>query len=347
MANPRVFGYLDTESRKSGQGGGRESGRAILLVSARCMENVYKGLVQQESSLQGIAMEMLGKSQGKEKTRGVRQKKDGTEESAYVLFTGMPPDLCCDNCRDTTHIGLSLSMLESPIDARSPSPSDSGSSDESCRAPDVNGKRKRGAWRVREHLQKAQTAIREWRRGIWERDFGDCLVGPEIIIDDEMLRRVAKQRRFVDSAVLAEEWDAYEAYGAEVLGVLIVVDREEDERKENARRAKVAKYAMTKLQNQAADRERALADRTNRPISSPYARAFIPGTGVFQYEVQSPAPTVSPFPTITNTFVPVSPDSPTPVDLSAVPGNFASLTWHHTTPQMMEKSTVAQTHRRK
>lgn len=127
-----------------------------------------------------------------------------------------------------------------------------GSDDENDDVPadELNGNNKRPMEkgigdRRGERLKRCREALTTWRRSCWKRLYSECCFGPDILLPDKTLTRLASRARIRSVADMDSElslpWDFAELHGTEVLRLLERTDEEwqgEDERRKEEKKAK-------------------------------------------------------------------------------------------------------------
>ena len=121
--------------------------------------------------------------------------------------------------------------------------------DEASGVVEPSGKRKqppRIGCRDKDRLQTCRQALMSWRAKIWQDEFSDCIWGPETIMSDAILTKLAKRARLQTVADIKKEipdWIWADEYAEAILGLLEPIDREWHEEKERLKRDEKAKKA--------------------------------------------------------------------------------------------------------
>jgi hypothetical protein len=121
--------------------------------------------------------------------------------------------------------------------------------DEAPEVVEPSGKRKqppRIGCRDKDRLQTCRQTLTSWRMKIWQDECSDCIWGPETILSDAILTKLAKRARLQTVADIKKEipeWIWADEYAEAILGLLGPIDREWHEEKERLKRDEKAKKA--------------------------------------------------------------------------------------------------------
>jgi hypothetical protein len=208
---------------------------------------------------------------------------------------------CCDLCilEKATHVPESLTPFESDIltlrerilSRKRPGYHTTQESSAGCLEDpiDVDAEPlrvRRGAGlgaRQGDRLQACRNALTSWRLATWERDFGDSILMPDVVLPQKLLTKIASQGRLKTVSDIKEhipDWVWADKYGQSVLDLLAPIDTtwiEESVQKKAENKAKRARISAEKKalrdENALAVARQATADRRAAEMAAAGYRA--------------------------------------------------------------------------
>lgn len=114
--------------------------------------------------------------------------------------------------------------------------------------------------RREERLGAARNALSRWCQAIWKTEYSHCIWGPEVLLPDTVLTKLASRARIKTISDIKNEvpeWLWVDEYGEAVLKLLEPIDaawHEENERKKTENKAKRAKVSADKRVKREEDR---------------------------------------------------------------------------------------------
>ena len=106
--------------------------------------------------------------------------------------------------------------------------------------------------RQKERLEASRNALMNWRHKTWKAAYTDCIWGPDVLLPDPILTKIATRARIQTISDIKNEmpeWIWVDEYGEAVLKLLEPIDqswREEIEQKKAENKAKRAKTSAEK-----------------------------------------------------------------------------------------------------
>jgi hypothetical protein len=114
--------------------------------------------------------------------------------------------------------------------------------------------------RRQERLEAARNVLSNWRRSVWKVQYSHCIWGPEILLPDTVLTKLASRAKIKTVSDIQREipeWLWTDEYGDIILRLLEPIDlawHEETERKKEENKAKRAKVTADKKVKREEDR---------------------------------------------------------------------------------------------
>jgi ribosomal protein L27 len=114
--------------------------------------------------------------------------------------------------------------------------------------------------RRQERLEAARNTLSNWCQTVWKLDYRHCIWGPEILLPDTVLTKLASRARIKSVSDIKKEvpeWLWADEYGATILRLLEPIDsawHDENERKKEENKAKRAKASADKKVKREEDR---------------------------------------------------------------------------------------------
>jgi hypothetical protein len=148
--------------------------------------------------------------------------------------------------------------------------------------------------RRQERLESARKALSNWCLTLWNAAYSHCVWGPEVLLPDTVLTKLASRARIKTISDIKNEvpeWPWADEYGDIVLKLLEAIDsawHEENERKKVEKKAKRAKISAGNKVKREGDRldtaqqERGLASLAHHPSgpSYPSSQTYSPSSAV-------------------------------------------------------------------
>lgn len=139
------------------------------------------------------------------------------------------------------------------------------------------------ARRQGDRLKRIQATLSKWRDECWRANYRRCAWGPEGLMTDKILNKLARSRRIVDEKTLSEglpEWSFASIHGADVLKHIKSAEaeweREHEEEKAGRKQVKAAESVLRKAEREEQRRQEQFvvtaakkALRHNVPASPP------------------------------------------------------------------------------
>jgi hypothetical protein len=228
----------------------------------------------------------------------------------HVLALTVP---CCDNCVlkkvldsvDLTPMEMDLLRIIKRINERvvypkSPNPtSEVVLTNDDEQLDDIveesilpTGKRVRQpGCRRQERLEAARNALSNWCQSVWKAEYSHCIWGPEVLLPDTVLTKLASRARIKTVSDIKNEvpeWLWADEHGDAILKLLEPIDlawHEEGERKKVEKKAKRAKISaerkvkweedrLAKAQKATAQRKAALSAQACHPNIQQHQSVF-------------------------------------------------------------------------
>lgn len=137
-----------------------------------------------------------------------------------------------------------------------------------------------------DRLKRCRHALECWRTETWERDFGACVWGPDVLMPDKVLRKLAlhtRIRTLEDIKTEIPDWDFCEEYGADVLDALQVEDRtwsqENNQSIQDRATLRAAESATKRLQREEDKRAVRSTKSTRRRLEQDVQNVHAGGSG--------------------------------------------------------------------
>ena len=136
--------------------------------------------------------------------------------------------------------------------------------------------------RRQERLEAARNVLSNWRRSIWNVQYSHCIWGPEVLLPDTVLTKLASRAKIktvLDIRNEIPEWLWADEYGDIVLRLLEPIDmawHEETERKKEENKAKRAKVTADKKVKREEDRLAKARQATVQRRASQGSQGFQP-----------------------------------------------------------------------
>ena len=114
--------------------------------------------------------------------------------------------------------------------------------------------------RRQKRLEAAQKSLSNWRQTVWKAEYSNCIWGPEVLLPDAVLKKLASRARIKTVSDIKDEvpeWLWVDEYGDLVLKLLEPIDSEwyeENEKKKEDKKAKKAKITADKKVKREHDR---------------------------------------------------------------------------------------------
>ena len=136
---------------------------------------------------------------------------------------------------------------------------------------------RRPGCRRQKRLEAARNSLSNWRQTVWKVEYSNCIWGPEVLLPDAVLKKLASRARIktvLDIKDEVPEWLWVDEYGDLVLKLLEPIDSEwyeENEKKKEDKKAKKAKTTADKKVKREGNRleksRQATVERTQRRAS--------------------------------------------------------------------------------
>ena len=153
--------------------------------------------------------------------------------------------------------------------------------------------------RREKRLEVARNSLLNWRRTVWKVEYSNCIWGPEVLLPDAILKKLASRARIKTISDIKDEvpeWLWVDEYGDAVLKLLEPIDSEwyeENEKKKEAKKAKKAKTTADNKVKREEDRlvksQQATLGRTQRRASLTTQTQAYPGPSTQAYAAYHPS----------------------------------------------------------
>jgi hypothetical protein len=127
-------------------------------------------------------------------------------------------------------------------------------------APQTGKRARQPGCRRQERLEAARNVLSNWRQTVWKSEFSHCIWGPEVLLPDTVLTKLASRAKIKTVSDIKNEipeWLWEDEYGDILLKLLEPIDlawHEEAERKREENKVKRAKVSADKKVKREEDR---------------------------------------------------------------------------------------------